>query len=184
MLPRRALQLLLHRVQFPRPQAAAFAAVAVARSSKATASSGGLALEAAVKKVQESAVAKFDETVDVAGARTQWHVCKCAQGSGAAPDRSDATSLPVNLNIDGTKSDQNVRGQVNCAHLPRASPKPLSPRRRFPALVTLSPRPQAVLPHSLGSNLRVLVFARGAAADAARAGNHHTLARCNRNSLT
>jgi hypothetical protein len=30
---------------------------------------------------------------------------------------------------------------------------------------------QAVLPHSLGSNLRVLVFARGAAADAARAGS-------------
>lgn len=84
MLPRRALQLLLHRVQFPRPQAAAFAAVAVARSSKATASSGGLALEAAVKKVQESAVAKFDETVDVAGARTQWHV-QVRAGVGGGP---------------------------------------------------------------------------------------------------
>ena len=77
MLPRRALQLLLHRAPLPRSQAAAFAAAALARPSKATASSGGLALEAAVKKVQESAAAKFDETVDIAGARAHWHV-NCA----------------------------------------------------------------------------------------------------------
>jgi hypothetical protein len=67
MLPRRALQLLLLRAALPRPQAAAFAAAATLRTSKAASSSGGLALEAAVKKVQESATAKFDETVDVAG---------------------------------------------------------------------------------------------------------------------
>ncbi len=70
----------------------------------------------------------------------------------------------VNLNIDGTKSDQNVRGQVNSLTLPYA----IHPA----ALFIHSSLIQAVLPHSLGSNLRVLVFARGAAADAARAGNH------------
>jgi ribosomal protein L1 len=85
MLPRRAFQLLLCRVTLPVPHAAAFATASAARLGKTASSSSGLALEAAVKKVQESAVAKFDETVDVA----------------------------VNLNIDGTKSDQNVRGQVN-----------------------------------------------------------------------
>jgi hypothetical protein len=67
MLPRRALQLLLLRAALPRPQAATFAAAATLRTSKAASSSGGLALEAAVKKVQDSATAKFDETVDVAG---------------------------------------------------------------------------------------------------------------------
>ena len=67
MLSRRAVQLLLRRAAFPRPQAAAFAAAATVRTGKTASSSGGLALEAAVKKVQESATAKFDETVDVAG---------------------------------------------------------------------------------------------------------------------
>jgi hypothetical protein len=67
MLPRRAFQLLAQRVSLPRPQSAAFAAAASARLSKATASSNGISLEAALKKVQESATAKFDETVDVAG---------------------------------------------------------------------------------------------------------------------
>lgn len=85
MLPRRAFQLLLQRVALPVPQATAFATASAVRLGKTLSSSSGLALEAAVKKVQESATAKFDETVDVA----------------------------VNLNIDGSKSDQNVRGQVN-----------------------------------------------------------------------
>ena len=67
MLPRRALQQLLHRMTHPIPHAAAFATAPAARLSKTVPSSGGLALEAAVKKVQESAAAKFDETVDVAG---------------------------------------------------------------------------------------------------------------------
>ena len=85
MLSRRAFQLLLHRTALPVPQAAAFATASAVRLSKTAVSSRGFSLEAAVKKVQESAAAKFDETVDVA----------------------------VNLNIDGSKSDQNVRGQVN-----------------------------------------------------------------------
>jgi hypothetical protein len=76
MLPRRALQLLLHRVTPPRPQIMAFAAAVAVKQSKSVSSSGGIALEAAVKKVQESATAKFDETVDVAGRATRHSVCQ------------------------------------------------------------------------------------------------------------
>jgi hypothetical protein len=82
------------------------------------------------------------------------------------------TLLTVNLNIDGTKSDQNVRGQVNYLH--DLSPTlPPAFRLHYTQCVCgakFTRCHQAVLPHSLGSNLRVLVFARGAAADAARAG--------------
>ena len=67
MLPRRVFQLLAQRVAAPRSQSAAFASAASARLSKPVPSSNGISLEAAVKKVQESATAKFDETVDIAG---------------------------------------------------------------------------------------------------------------------
>ncbi len=67
MLPRRVFQLLAQSAAAPRSQAATFASAASARLSKPMPSSNGISLEAAVKKVQESATAKFDETVDIAG---------------------------------------------------------------------------------------------------------------------